>query len=275
MNIKGQEIEIPIKDIQVIWNVLKLLDIRPISVQLENVNPEIQVGLTLGEKEVINMGEPFPFMLSPSYAKFIDNINRVMSFYLRAIEQFEVNTKPVDLSIIYQRQSFIVFLINSLEVYLSMTFRQTTDILRIDDPNSDFIIDFIAKYGNIKKYNEYYGQENKPAFASKFIKRRLYFQQKDTTRDCFRFINISLPQLAPRLWQDIFSKSDDSYMQLRHKIIHGARPSFEEIENIYTIKKIESALFSIAHFVYLIESQRFQLYPRIEEKADFIQRLRF
>ena len=273
MMINGQNIQLPIKDLERVWNLLGNFDIRPITVQIEDINTEIQVGLNLEENEMINMGEPFLFMLSPPFNRFIDNINRVMSFYPRAIEDFDVNATPLDLSIIYQRQAFVIFLINSLEVYLSMTFRQTASKLRIDDPDSDNIIQFIEKYGLKNKYNEYYRQENEHAFLSKFIKKRLYFQQKDTTRDCFRIINIDLIRLAPRLWQEIFAKRN-SIMQLRHKIIHGDRPSLKDIEEDYTIENIEKALFTIIQLVYKIEEQRFQLYPSIEEQADFIQSLK-
>ncbi len=273
MKINGQNIQLPIKDIKRVWDILENFNIRPINIQIEDINPEVQVGLTLGESETIHMGEPFKYMFSPPYNRFIDNINRVMAFYPKAIKKFDINATPVNLSIIYQRQAFIIFLINSLEVYLSKTFKKTTSILRIDYPDSDYIIQFIEKYGSISKYNEYYSEKSEPAFLSEFLTKRLYFQQKDTTRDCFKFVYIDLPELAPRLWQKIFSKRD-SYMQLRHEIIHGDRPSLNDIEEKYTIENIERILFDIVQFVYLIEEQRFLKYPREEEQLDFIQRLR-
>ena len=273
MKFDRKNIKLPIKDIERVWDILENFDIRLISIQIENINPEVQVGLILGESETIHMGEPFKYMFSPPYNRFIDNINRVMMFYPKAIKEFDINATPVDLCIIYQKQAFIIFLINSLEVYLSKTFKKITNILRIDHPDSDYIMQFIEKYGSISKYNKYYSEEREPTFVSEFLTKRLYFQQKDTTRDCFKFVYIDLPELAPRLWQKIFSKRD-SYMQLRHKIIHGDRPSLNDIEEKYTIENIEIILFDIVQFVYLIEEQRFLKYPCEEEELDFIQRFK-
>ncbi len=273
MRINGENIQLPIKNIGEIWEKLKDFDLRPISVQIKDINPEVHSGLILGENETINMGEPFMYMYSPPYVRFIENINRVMAFYPESIREFDIHGTPVNINIIYQRQAFIVFLINSLEVYLSKTFKKITSILRIDQPNSEYIIQFIEKYGSITRYNEYYNEECGPAFVKQFIHKRLYFQQKDTTRDCYKFVYIDLPELAPRLWQKIFSKRD-SYMQLRHEIIHGERPSLNEMKEKCTIEVIETALFDIVQFVYLIEEQRFLKYPSIEEQTDTIQRLR-
>jgi len=221
----------------------------------------------------INMGPPFQFMLSPPFNRFIENINRVMAFYPQAIKDFNIKVAPIDLKIIYDRQVFLIFLINSLEVYLSSTFKLITSMLRIDDPNSDFIINFIKKYGSIEKYNEYFRKESKLVFVSEFITKRIYFQQRDVCKECFKFVDIDIPRLDSRLWQKIFSKKD-SYMQLRHKIIHGDRPSIEEINEIYSIDSLESALFDIVKFIYLIEEQRFLKYKCVEENSNFIQSLR-
>lgn len=262
-----------LKDTNKVWDVINEYDIRPITVRLRHYqNLDMRVGLT-EESEEITIGPPFQFMYSPPFLRFIDNINRVMTFYPQAIKDFNIKTTPIDLKIIYDRQVFLIFLINSLEVYLSSTFEIITNILRVDDPNSEFIIKFIKKYGSIEKYNDYFEEEKETAFVSRFLTKRISFQQKDVCRECFRFVDIYLPGLDSKLWQKIYSKKD-GYMQLRHNIIHGDRPSVKEINEIYGINSLESALFDIVRFVYLIEEQRFFKYKTIEEHSDIIQSLR-
>lgn len=263
-----------LKNIKKVWEVLKKYDIRPVTVQIEDFrNVRMIKGEFPKEGESTQMGSPFQFMFSPPFLGFIANINRVMAFYPQIIKDFHINAKPIDLKIIYDRQVFLIFLINSLEVYLSSTFILTTDILRVDNPKSELIIKFIKKYGSIEKYNEFYKDEYKPEFVSKFLTKRIYFQQKDACRECFKFININLFELDPKLWQKIFSKND-SYMDLRHKIIHGGRPAVKEINEIFGINYLENALIDIVRFVYLIEEQRFLKYKRIEENSDFLQSLK-
>jgi hypothetical protein len=63
-------------------------------------------------------------------------------------------------------------------------------------------------------------------------------------------------------------------MELRHKIIHGERPSVKEIDETYGIIYLENALIDIVRFVYLIEEQRFLKYKRIEENSDFLKSLK-
>lgn len=263
-----------LKKINKVWEVLKKYDIRPVTVQLEDFrNIEITKGDFSKEGEVISIDHKFQFMMSIPFLRFIENVNRVMAFYPQAIKDFNIKATPIDLKIIYDRQVFLIFLINSLEVYLSSTFKIISSILQINDPKSDIIIKFIKKYGSIEKYNKYFEEEKETTFVSKFLTRRLYFQQKDACRECFKFVDIDLPRLDSKLWQKIFSKKD-SYMELRHKIIHGDRPSVEEMNEIYSIESLERALFDIVHFVYTIEEQRFLKYKCKGENSNFIQSLR-
>ncbi len=264
-----------LKDLNKVWEVLKKYEIRPVTVQIEDLRNVKQIKgdfQDVEDEEVINMGSPFKFMFSPSFIRVVANLNRVMAFYPQIIKDFDIKSTPIDLKIIYDRQVFLIFLINSLEVYLSSTFNMITSILRIDVPKSDFIIKFIKKYGSIEKYNAYFKEEYEPTFVSRFLTKRIYFQQKDACRECFRFVYIDLPGLDSRLWQKIFSKKD-SYMHLRHIIIHGDRPSVKEINDIYSIDSLENALFDIVQFIYLIEEKRFLKYKSIEENSDFIQTL--
>jgi hypothetical protein len=163
-----------LKNIEKVWEVLKKYDIRLVTVQIDDfrtikmIKGEFQNG-----GESIQMGPPFRFMFSPPFVKFIANINRVMVFYPQIIKDFNITAKPIDLKIIYDRQVFLIFLINSLEVYLSSTFKLTTNILRVDNPKSELIIKFVKKYGSIEKYNEFYKDGYKPEFVSKFLTKRI------------------------------------------------------------------------------------------------------
>jgi len=61
-----------------------------------------------------------------------------MSIETQVIKKFDINATPVDLSIMYQRQVFVIFLINSLEEYLSKIFKKIISILQI--PKASHII---------------------------------------------------------------------------------------------------------------------------------------
>ena len=263
------------KDKNKVWELLEYFDIRPVKVQLEDLQNRVKpVGIFANECEVVDMGAPFLFMFSPPYNRFIENLNRVMAFYPQANKDFNINNTPINLNIIYDRQVFLIFLINSLEVFLSSTFRNVSSILLITDHKSEKVIKFIKKYGSIEKYNKYFNENKDIPFLSEFLTKIIYFQQKDTCRECYRLINIDLPKLDSILWQKIFSKEPDSYMQVRHQIIHGSRPSVKDINQIYSIEFLENALFDIVRFTYLIEKQRFLKYKDKAELADFIQELR-
>ncbi len=98
------------------------------------------------------------------------------------------------------------------------------------------------------------------------------FQEKDTTRDCFRFVDIEVTELETRLWRSVFAKKG-SNIQLRHEIIHGDQLPLEDIEKYYNVDTIEKILIEITKFVYLIEEERFNKYKYSEEHAIFLEKL--
>ena len=87
------------------------------------------------------------------------------------------------------------------------------------------------------------------------------FQNKDKCRVAFQLISIDLLGLDELFWHKIFDNEDTSYLQARHRIIHGSMPNIESLEDECSVDFIERALLDIVNYVYFIEEKRFELYP--------------
>lgn len=202
------------------------------------------------------------FAFSYTHIKFVENINRVMMFYPKIIEKM----KPTDISeniekYLY-RSSFLILLINSLEVYLDMVFRWASKFLFIRDLNKKIFIKFIKKF-RIRDnfFNKLIEKDNLEIILTEILPERMNFQNKDKCKVAFQLLNIDLPGLYEDFWHNIFDNEDTSYMLTRHRIIHGEMPNFENLNNECSIDFVEEALLVIVNYVYFIEEKRFELYP--------------
>jgi len=233
-----------------IWDLLNKFNVNKLSFTYNKNN-------TLIIKSTFNK-----FAFSYTHVKFVENINRVMTFYPKIIEKM----KPTDISeriekYLY-RSNFLILLINSLEVYLDMVFRWASEFLFIRDLNKKKFIKFIKKFWiRDNFFNKLIEKDNLEIKLTEILPERMDFQNKDKCKVAFQLLNIDLPGLYEDFWHNIFDNEDTSYMQTRHRIIHGEMPNFENLNNECSVDFVERALLDIVNYVYFIEEKRFELYP--------------
>lgn len=79
--------------------------------------------------------------------------------------------------------------------------------------------------------------------------------------------------MCPKLHERIFSKNEYSYMEIRHRIIHGGyTPSgykFEQIE----IETVEKCMIDITKFNYLIDKHIVEKYSDLQFYGTYFQKI--
>lgn len=233
-----------------IWNLLNRFNVNKLSFKF-NKSGKLIIESTFNK-----------FAFSYTHVKFVENINRVMMFYPKIIESKKTLEISERIEQYLYRSNFLILLINSLEIYLDMVFRWASKFLYIRDLNKEVFIRFIKKFSiRDNFFNKLIEKDNLDIVLTEILPERMDFQNKDKSRIAFQLININLPGLYEEFWHNIFDNEETSYMQARHRIIHGEMPNFENLESECSIDFIEQALLDIVNYVFFIEEKRFELYP--------------
>lgn len=201
-----------------------------------------------------------------SYNSFTFNINRVM----RLFEDF-ITTEPIIteqevpwINLKYQvfSETILILLISSLEEYLADTFKILANEIQIKNINSKVLLKFIKKNDlTDKAIVSILKSDNYQFPLVDIIPQRLNFQNKDILKINYSLIDLDLPSIDPVLWENIFSKHEDSYIQTRHRLVHEGSKEFLEIKRRFTKKYIKKAILDIVEYVYKIESQISSKFP--------------
>lgn len=202
------------------------------------------------------------FAFSQTHTKFREHINRVMMFYPKIIEKKISTDISERIERYLYRSNFLIMLINSLEIYLDMVFRWASKFSYIRDLDKRVLIKFIKKFWiRDNFFNKLIEKDNLDIILTEILPKRMDFQNKDKCRIAFQLIHIDLPGLCEDFWHNIFDNEETSYLQARHKVIHGLMPNIENLEEECSVDFIERALLDIVNYVYFIEEWRFELYP--------------
>jgi hypothetical protein len=204
----------------------------------------------------------YPFFISQHHLNFSYSVNRVIIFYLKLlkIESLEdfINYEN---SLYYD--TILLFLINALENYLVDTFEYLAERVEILHINQTDLKKFLKVF-NISQ-NFLKKRSRSANFLSEIIPERIDMQQKKKCKIAYKLLNIDLAELNPEIWENIFKKKSDGYMQRRHKIVHASYQS--EIKNVNElnlkseVEYIEKAIINITRFVHDIEWIRLALGP--------------
>jgi len=206
-----------------------------------------------------------PFWISPHFLDFTFGINRAVSFYSKILK---IETSEDFLS--YENTLFydtiILFVINALKNYLISTFRFLAEGMNASTINKKYLIKFIREFNIerkfLKKLEEYDSLE---FLVSELISERIDLQQKKKCKIAFKLLNINLPEINDKIWENIFKNESNGYMQRRHKIAHTTFQS--EIHNVNQInvkdeiEYIENVILDVVEFVHDIEWIRLWLRP--------------
>ena len=234
-----------------VWNLLSKFNVNKISFKYDK-----------RFKLITEFGSMNRYMFSFTHLKFVEHINRVMMFYSQIIKKKNLIDISDKIEQYLYRSNFLILLINSLEVYLDMVFRWASKFLFIRDLNKKVFIKFIKTFWiRDNFFDKLIEKNNLEIVLTEILPDRMDFQNKDKCKVAYQLINIDLPNLYNRFWQNIFSNEDTSYMQSRHKIIHGEMPNIESIESECSVDFVERALLDIVNYVFFIEEKRLELYP--------------
>lgn len=205
----------------------------------------------------------YPFFISQHHLNFTYSVNRAIIFYpkLLKIESLEdfINFEN---SLYYD--TILLFLINALENYLIDTFKYLAEGVQILQITHKDLKKFLRVFNITRKFLKKRSQYAN-YLLSALIPDRIDMQQKKKCKIAYKLLNIDLAELNPEIWENIFTKKSDGYMQRRHKIVHASFQS--EIKNINElglkseVEYIEKAITDIARFVHDIEWIRLALRP--------------
>lgn len=202
------------------------------------------------------------FAFSYTHVKFVEHINRVMLLYPIIIKEEKTTEISKKIENYLYRSNFLILLINSLEVYLDMVFRWASKFLYIRNINKKIFIKFIKKFWiRDNFFNKLIEKDDLNINFTEILPERMDFQNKEKVSIAFKLININLSELYEDYWHNIFDNEDTSYIQTRHRVIHGKMPNLDNIDNECSINFIERALLDIVYYVFFIEEKRFELYP--------------
>jgi len=205
----------------------------------------------------------YPFFISQHHLNFTYGVNRALIFYpkLLKIENLEefINYEN---SLYYD--TILLFLINALENYLVDTFKYLAGGVEILHINQKDLKKFLRVF-NISR--NFLKVKSKAAnfLLSELIPERIDMQQKKKCRIAYKLLSIDLAELNPEIWENIFAKKSDGYIQRRHKIVHATYQS--DVKNINElnlkseVEYIEKAIIDITSFVHDIEWIRLLLRP--------------
>lgn len=205
----------------------------------------------------------YPFFISQHHLNFTYSVNRVIIFYPRLLK-----IETLEDFINYENSLFydtiLLFLINALENYLVDTFKYLAEGVEILHINQKYLKKFLGVF-NISQKNLKKRSQSANFLLSELIPERIDMQQKKKCKIAYKLLNIDLAELNPEIWENIFTKKSDGYIQRRHKIVHASFQSeiktINELDLKSEVEYIEKAIIDIAKFVHDIEWIRLALRP--------------
>ena len=166
-------------------------------------------------------------------------------------EEYWINLKYQVLS-----ETIIILLISSLDEYLADTFKILANEIQIKNIDSKALLKFIKKYNLADKALVLSLKNNNFDLPlTNILPQRLNFQNKDNLKINYSVLNIDLPSIDYGMWEKIFSKDEDNYIQTRHRLVHEGSKEFLDTKRRFTKKYIEETILDIVEYVYKIEYQ--------------------
>lgn len=93
---------------------------------------------------------------------------------------------------------------------------------------------------------------------------RFNFQQKDKLKSAYKLLELDLTKIvSEKIWKNIFDK-DDGYVKLRNRIVHQGYNASIQLESPIDMKLISKATLDIAEFIYSVDIEITNKYPKIE-----------
>lgn len=195
---------------------------------------------------------------SHGFSLFILDFNRALLLYQITIQNMQKNDN-IKYNLLCENMFLLI--IASLEVYLRNTIRRLTWINKIGEVDRDNLKKLLMSLGVGINFNNIYFEELNSIRIYHLLPERLDFQQKDKCRKAFRTFNINLPELIPDIWERIYSSDENSYMQIRHLIIHGGAEFSLSKRKPIDLELIENCIKDISEFVYTIDCEVLSRYP--------------
>lgn len=207
---------------------------------------------------------------SHAFDEFIFNFNRILSIYSEILESKQ---KKDDFKYYAFCQTAIILAISSLEVYLTTLFFHFSKLISVEN----------IKYKDYQKLLNTFrlGINNAETNYKALGKIRIFFllperlnlQRPDNLKIVFKLFDINIQSMCPKLHVRIFSDNEDSYMKIRHRIIHGRYTplgsKFEQIE----IETVENCMIDITKFNYLIDKHIVEKYPDLQFYGTYFQKI--
>jgi len=208
---------------------------------------------------------------SSMFVIFNLNINRALILYpLLLTIQKKADQHHMDLQLDFQYLHFceviLICLITSMEVYLVDMFKQISSLVTVKDVDKRKFVDFLRQFRLEKEYLDSlknYGNDSIP--LSIIIPGRIDLQQKEKCKVAYSLIGIDLPRIVDgesKTWDKIFGNTKDSYVQMRHNIIHRGMGATVRLSQKLNIDLVESAILDVAKFVYMTDLTIVSKYPR-------------
>lgn len=194
------------------------------------------------------------------YIIFNFNINRLMYIYEYIEETKNEGNNPFKLAMLCENT--LVLLIISLEVYFGTSFRILAEKYLVKEVDYEKLKSFTNSFQKYIKINPLSYNALPDIFIIHILPSKLDFQLKDNCRNAFKLFDIILPEINQKTWQKIFSNNNDSYIKLRHRIVHGNTI----LSGFSDITIIENAIQEVSEFVYQIEQEIMKKHPRIISK---------
>jgi hypothetical protein len=183
---------------------------------------------------------------SRQFETVIIGYNRVMVLYEEMVKNYPIDEPKIELL----GQSGIILLITTLESYLERVFYKLCRLYKVRDIDEKTFKKFLNKF-NLKFNYDY--SELGDISLSNFIPERLSFQDKRSCKEAFLLFNLKISEIDKQLWDRIYADKE-SYMNIRHGIIHaGPEYTLYKINHI-DISYFEKIMFDCANFLSLIDA---------------------
>jgi len=206
---------------------------------------------------------------SVAFSEFIVHFNRVILIYSVILNSKKNNQKFKYYSF---NQIALIMTITSLEIYLTKLFLHLSKLISIENIIYDNFKKFLKKFNiRINKTKNRYNALGKIKLFY-LLPERLRFQEKGYLKTAFKTFDIKLSDIVGNLWNKIFSRDITSYMQIRHRIIHGITDEFFLIYDLIDIETVEDCMLDIAKFIYLIDKYILTKFPEVQYYYTFFQK---
>jgi len=150
---------------------------------------------------------------------------------------------PIPIHSIVYREAFLARLITCMEVYLSEVAKHISKKKQIQHVDEQKLSNCLRNYFSEQHVKELLNSDPADTIYS-LLPKRLKFQQKSNIKDFFKVFDIGFPQVLSigDSWAKIIGKKPDSYMSMRHLLIHNGgviTTMFEPIDNAYLTNAIQ------------------------------------